>query len=363
MGAEAGVGVEQAAGGPGPDGGLEAVFQAGLGQQRLGLLRVVRVGRQLLGVAPGIRRVGAVSGAGAAFEHRLQVAGLVEGEVDRLAHLGLVQGRVLAVDADEGGHEGRGLDSPDILVAGGGLHVQRFGRQGDLALATTQLLQAHVGVGGDGEDQAVHARLAGEIVGVGGVAHRGVLLEALEDEGAGADGLGIELFRRAGFHQLLGVLGGIDGSEAHAEGGEEGGVRPVQGEAHLLVVDLVDALDQARQLHGLGVGEATLGNLVPGIGRIEHALEAEDHVLGVQRTARLEVVGGMEGHVLAQLEAVAEAVGRDIPALGQARHQLPALGVELHQAVHQHIGRGIGGGQGVVLHHVEALGAGLGADA
>ncbi len=47
--------------------------------------------------------------------------------------------------------------------------------------------------------------------------------------------------------------------------------------------------------------------------------------------------------------------------LRQARQQLAADRVEFHQAIHQHIGRGIGGGQRVVLHDVEAVRAGLGA--
>ncbi|MCY1287610.1 hypothetical protein D9M68_609530 [compost metagenome] len=148
--------------------------------------------RQVLGVAPGVRRERAVGCGGAAFEYGLDIARLVEGKVDRLAHLGLVQRRVLAVDADEGGHEGLCLHRPDVLVAGDGLHIQRLGRQRDLAFAATQLLQAHVGVRGDGEDQAVDTRLAAEVVRVGGVAHGGVLLETAEDEGAGADGLGVE---------------------------------------------------------------------------------------------------------------------------------------------------------------------------
>ena len=70
------------------------------------------------------------------------------------------------------------------------------------------------------------ARLSGEVGGVGQVAHQRVLLVALEHEGAGADRLAVELLRRAGGQQPGGVLGRIDGGEAHAQGGEEGGERP-----------------------------------------------------------------------------------------------------------------------------------------
>ena len=106
--AEAGVGVEQAARRAGPDRGAEAFTQASLGQQRLGFLQVQRVAGQVLGVAPGIGRVGSVGGHRGIFEHGLEIGLLVESQVDGLAHFRFAQRRVLAVDGDEGGHERRG---------------------------------------------------------------------------------------------------------------------------------------------------------------------------------------------------------------------------------------------------------------
>ena len=134
--AEARVGVEQAAAGARPDGGLETLRQASLGQQGAGLVRIIRITGQIAGIAPGVRRVRAAGRFGAALEHRLDVAGLVERQVDRLAHLRLVQRRMLTVDADEGRHEGGGLCAFQLGVASDGLHVLRFWRQGDLAFAT-----------------------------------------------------------------------------------------------------------------------------------------------------------------------------------------------------------------------------------
>ncbi|MNE19438.1 hypothetical protein D3C80_1125180 [compost metagenome] len=107
---------------------------------------------------------------------------------------------------------------------------------------------------------------------------------------------------------------------------------------------------------------AALGDLVPGMGGVEHALEAEQHVVGVQGAIGLEVAGAVEFHPRAQLELVDQAVRRHRPALRQARHYLALACVELDQAVHQYIGRGIGGGQRVVLDHVEAFGAGFAAN-
>ncbi|MNF83483.1 hypothetical protein D3C84_658080 [compost metagenome] len=318
---------------------------------------------QFCGIAPGVGRIGAVGRLGAVLEHRLQVAGFVEGQVDRLAYGGLVQRCMLAVDADEGGHEGRRVHALQFGVGGAGPHVLRLGREGDMAFAAAQLLQAHVGVRGDGEHQAIHRRRAGKVLGVGVVAHHRVFLEALEDEGATADRLAVEPLRSAGGEQLVGVFGGVDRGEAHAQGGEEGGVGVAQGKAHSMFAELVDAFDQAGQLHRLGVWVAAGRHPMPGVGRVEHAPEAEQHVVGGQRAAGVEIVGFVEGDILAQDKAVAQAVRADVPALRQAGQQLAAACIELHQAVHQYIGRGIGGGQRVVLHHVEAIRAGFGADA
>ena len=62
--------------------------------------------------------------------------------------------------------------------------------------------------------------------------------------------------------------------------------------------------------------------------------------------------------------------GKQLPELniwtrpsGSLLNPNPSLGAQLLQAIHQHIGRGVGGGQRVVLDHVEALGAGFGAHA
>ena len=145
--------------------------------------------------------------------------------------------------------------------------------------------------------------------------------------------------------------------------GEEGRVRVIEGEAHGQRVQRVDLLDQRRQLHRLGVREAALGDFVPRVRRVEHAVEAELHVFGGQVARRAEVFGAVEFHLRVQFEHVGQAVGRDFPAVREAGDHFAAGRVEVHQAVHQHVGRGVGGGQRVVLHHVEPFRAGLGADA
>ncbi|MNS93556.1 hypothetical protein D3C72_1277390 [compost metagenome] len=155
------------------------------------------IARQTFGIAPGVGRVRSAGGFGGVFEHGFDVIGLVEGEVDRLAHFWLVQRWVLAVEGDERGHEGVSLFDFQGRFFQRGLYVQWFGRQGDLALIAAQLLQTHVGVRGDGEDQRIDLGLASEVIGIGLVADRRVFLESCEDERAGADWLVVELFRRA----------------------------------------------------------------------------------------------------------------------------------------------------------------------
>ncbi|MCY1365606.1 hypothetical protein D9M69_524600 [compost metagenome] len=136
----------------------------------------------------------------------------------------------------------------------------------------------------------------------------------------------------------------------------------LEGEAHVLVVELFHRADQAGQAHRLGIGEAARSQLVPRVLRVELALEAPEHVVGVERAGGLEVVGAVELHALAQGEGVLQAVVTDRPAFRQRRHHAGAAGGELYQALEHRLGRGVGGGGGGVLGDVEPFRAGLGAD-
>ncbi|MNL22448.1 hypothetical protein D3C87_1437970 [compost metagenome] len=150
---------------------------------------------------------------------------------------------MLAVEGDERGHEGVSLFDFQGRFFQRGLYVQWFGRQGDLALIAAQLLQTHVGVRGDGEDQRIDLGLASEVIGIGLVADRRVFLESCEDERAGADWLVVELFRRAALEQFVGIFGRVDRGEAHAQGWQERRVGVIQGEAHSQRIQCVDFLD------------------------------------------------------------------------------------------------------------------------
>ncbi len=267
---------------------------------------------------------------------------------------------MLAVDGDKGGHEGRGGLDLELGVLVGRSDIQRLGRKRHLAFVALEFLQAHVGVRGDRVDQRPDRRFAAEVLRVGLVAHLRVLLEAFEHERAGTYRLRVELLWGACLEQLIGVFSRVDRGKAHAQGGQEGRIRMAQGEAHGVRVAGIDRFDQATQLQRLRVRVAAGRGLVPGVSGVEHALEAEQHIVGVQGPAWLEVGGAVEFGVVTQLEVVHQTVGRDRPAQRQAWHHFALLGIEFDQTVHQHVGRGIGGSQRVVLHHVEAFRAGFG---
>ncbi len=74
----------------------------------------------------------------------------------------------------------------------------------------------------------------------------------------------------------------------------------------------------AVQAHVRCVGELSGIGLVERVVLVDHALDREDHVVGVEVAAGLEVVGGVELHTLAQLEGVGQAIGRHRPRFGQA---------------------------------------------
>ncbi|MNQ84289.1 hypothetical protein D3C85_994130 [compost metagenome] len=335
----------------------------GLGQQLAGLFQIVGPGGQCVVETEQGRRVGRHGDAGVAFAIlRAQVGAPVEGEVDGLAHPHIVQRRMAGVDADVGDEQGIQFEDVQFRVLAQGGDVGRARVDRHLAGAGLELLHTHVGIGSDGEQQSVDRRFALPVVRVGAEADLRVLAVALEDEGAGAHRLAVELLRLASLEQLVGVFGGVDRSEAHGQVGEEGRLGVFQCEAYAVLAQLLDALDQLREGHGFGVGETAWRQLVPGVVWVELALEAPEHVVGIELAAWGEPGRGVEIHALAQLQFIDQAVVADAPAFRQARPQAGAAGGELHQAVKDGFGGGIGRGSGRVLDDIEAFGAGFGAD-
>ena len=230
------------------------------------------------------------------------------------------------------------LDARDVV----GLRIQR-----DLAFVGLELLQAHVVVGGDRQDQRVGRRLAAEVVRVGLEAHLGVLGVAGEDERAGADRLGVEVIGLAGLEQLVGVFGGVNRGKRHGQVGQERCFRTGQGEDHGVIVGLLDALEQFLEAHAFEVRVAHVGLGVPRVFRVQLALEAPKHVVGVQVARGFEIVGGVELDVVTQVEGVGQAIGADFrQGLGQRRDHFGGADFKFNQAVIKRYGRGVIGGTG-----------------
>ncbi|MNC46492.1 hypothetical protein D3C75_955140 [compost metagenome] len=86
-------------------------------------------------------------------EQRVDGCFLVEGDVDGFTHTHVAQVFVSGVDGDvRNGHRVQFVDF-EVGVFPDALDVVRFRVQRDLAFVGLELLQAHVVVGGDGEDQ------------------------------------------------------------------------------------------------------------------------------------------------------------------------------------------------------------------
>ena len=81
-----------------------------------------------------------------------------------------------------------------------------------------------------------------------------------------------------------------------------------KGKAHGERVRGLDFFDQCWQLQGLRVRETALGNLVPGVGGVQHALKAETHIFGVQFPAWGEIFSGVKFDPRAQFEIVHKAI-------------------------------------------------------
>ena len=270
--------------------------------------------------------------------------------------MGGVQGGVA------GGHRRQFIDF-QVRVFLDAWDVIRLWIQRDLTLVGLELLQAHVVVGGDREDQRVGRWLAAEVVRVGLEAHLGVLGVAGEDERAGADRLGVEVIGLAGLEQLVGVFGGVNRGKRHGQVGQERCFTARQGKDHSVIVGLLDALEQFLEAHAFKVRVAHVGLGVPRVFRVQLALEAPKHVVGVQVARGFEVVGGVELDVVTQVEGVGQAVGADLrEVFGQRRDHFGGAGLEVHQAVEHSFGGGVGGDGRGVQDRIETFRTGFGAD-
>ncbi len=261
-----------------------------------------------------------------------------------------------------GGHR-RQLCHFQVRVGFHARHVIRFRIQRDLAFVGLEFLQAHIVVGGDRQDQRVSRRLATEVVRVGLEAHLGVFGVAGKDERPGADRLGVQVIGLAGLEQLVGVFGGVNRGKRHGQVGQEWGFRAGQGKYDGVVVGLRYALEQFLEAHAFKVRVAHVGLVVPRVVRVQLALEAPKHVVGIHVARGFEVVGGVELDVVTQVERVGQAIGADFwQGFGQRGDHFGGAGLEVHQAVEHGFGSGVSRHGGGVQDRVKTFRAGFGAD-
>ena len=197
-------------------------------------------------------------------------------------------------------------------------HRRYIGRRriGDqVALAGLQLGITHRGIGRDREDQRVDLDFALIEGRVGLVTDHRVFLVALELERAGADRFLVDLLGRAGLQHGVGIFLGFDRGEIHRHVGQEWRLRAVEYEAHRVFVHLLDRLQGGRHVHVVEVGVVVASHLEIGVVGLPLALEAEDHVVGIEVVGRFEGLGRLPLHPGAQVEGVGEPIGSDVPAL------------------------------------------------
>ena len=165
-----------------------------------------------------------------------------------------------------------------------------------------------------------------------------------------------------GLEQLVGVLGRVDRVERHGDVPQKRRLGVVEGDLDGHVVNFVDALEQVFKAHAFKVGVADQGKFVPRVIRVQLALKAPEHIIGIEGAGRFEIVGAVELHAGAQVEGVFESVGADVPAFGQGRFYIGGSGGEVDQAVEHGFRRGVGRHGSGVLNDIKPFRAGFGAD-
>ena len=349
LGHKLGVRVVRALYGHGPQGNLGTVLDPGGLEQLLGFFRVVGgVGNGLV-VGPLGRRHGVDGFLACALVDGFEDLVLVDRHVQCLTHLQLVKRFVLHVVGDVTEVETGFFDDLQLRV---GLEPGNVGRawvKRDLALVFTQLLHARRGIDTDRENQVVEFDLARvPVVLVGGIANVGVFLVTLEHVRAGAHRLLVDVAGLAGLEQLVGILGRQDRGKAHGQVLDKGGVHRVELYDHGHRVGFLDAGDvlvqahpgEVRELGRVGLAERMLG--------VEHAVEGEEHVIGVEVAGRGKPLGGVELDAITQMERPGQAVFGHVPAGCQGRDRGGATLFKFGEAVVNRLGRVVVGGGGVL---------------
>ncbi len=294
---------------------VSAVRKAGLLEQRLRLLGIVRQQRYVGALAEIAGRDDRLSGAGEVLALELHDLVAVDRIGYRLPHAQFVEGRLGDIEVEH--RQLAGIEDVDDHV----LFLLHPFDPGLVLLAVGQVDLAR----GEGEiaarvgedvpvDDLLELRLATEIPRVGEKRHRLLRLVLVEHEGAGADRLLGELLA----HLLARLLAYHVAALVVDEQPEQARHLVLQGDPDGVLVDgldLVEILEVARERGTLGIGRAGQ--------RIEDVIGGE------------LAVAVMALHAFAQAERPLLAVRRRFPALGEvAFHQ---CGIRIHRAwLHPH---------------------------
>ena len=113
---------------------------------------------------------------------------------------------------------------------------------------------------------------------------------------------------------------------------DESGQRLLEREGDGVVIDLFHAFENVSQL-GVERDVIAPAHLVIGMLGVHHAIEREDHVIGIHRPGGREQCIGLPGDVLAQGEGVGQPVLGNLPAFGQGRLDIGAAALDRDETV------------------------------
>jgi hypothetical protein len=288
--------------------------QARLLEVELGLVGIVGVLLEIRRVvAVGRADRGVVADRAVAVQDFLHHLLAVDRELERLAHMNVVEGR------QRGAHGIDVVERPGRFLDDDALAARQQVNRLEVDLVDGVDLARHQGVGasrriGDGE-QLDLVGMGGAFLPVVGVAHEvraHTRIVGLELVAAAADAaLPVET-------AVVGRREDGEGRLVEVEG--EIGVAARQGEHQRVIIVDLDLLDGGDER--LDRGLRVLGTVI---------VEGSDHVLGGQRTAVVEL------HAFTQLEGPLGCVVGGLPALRQAGHQL-AVRRQLDQRIADGVG-------------------------
>ncbi len=135
----------------------------------------------------------------------------------------------------------------------------------------------------------------------------------------------------------------MNGREVHAEIGNHRRFRPGEEKFNGIVVYFLDLFEQVGHGHAVEILVTASGNLVVRVIPIKLAHETENDVVGIEITARSEVLSGLELDAFSQMKGVFRTVIADFPAFRQCRLDFRGPSFELDQFIEDLPGRSIKG--------------------